>query len=280
MDFRVEQKSSRAFKDTFFRALFHEEERALELCNATEGTNFRNGTPIKYFTRGNTSLARRNNDLAFVVANQLLSFQDHQGTLNPNMPFRFLPNVAEALYTWLEDKKDLYKNKLVTIPTPKFYVLYNGKEKLENKILRFSDAFRFSDHNFSLQLTVKVIDINHGNGSDILKKSPSLGGYAYLVYQIRKHTDSGIERDKAISIAVNHCIKKDILADFLKKNYQEVCGMFDWGITIDEEMEIREEEGYLKAALKMLKSGVNLQDVIRILELSDSQIQDVRTRAV
>ena len=105
MEFQVEQKSSREFKDTFFRALFHEEERALELCNATEGTDLQNGTSIKYFTRGNTSLTRRNNDLAFAVADQLLSFQDHQGTLNPNMPLRFLPNVAEVLYTWLEDKR-------------------------------------------------------------------------------------------------------------------------------------------------------------------------------
>jgi len=57
----IEQKSSKEFKDTFFRALFHYEERALELCNAVEDTNFPSSTPIRFYTRGNTSLTRRNN---------------------------------------------------------------------------------------------------------------------------------------------------------------------------------------------------------------------------
>ena len=288
----VEQKSGKEFKDTFFRALFHEEERALELCNAVENTNFPRGTPVKFYSRGDTSLTRRNNDLAFIVNEQLLAFKDHQGTLNPNMPLRFLPNVAETLYTWLDDKKALYKNKLVTIPTPKFYVLYNGKDELKQDILRLSDAFRFNDHSFSMELIVKVININHESGSEVLSKSPSLGGYAYLVSEIRKNTERGMARDKAIALAVTHCIEKGILADFLKHNYKEVCGMFDWGITIEEEMEIRVEEaieagmemgrkkgieqGYLEAAISLIQSGTSFQDVVRVLKLSDTQIQNLK----
>jgi len=162
----VGQKSSRQFKDTFFRALFHEERRALELCNAVENTDFPVGTPIKFYTRGDTSLTRRNNDFACTINEQLLYFNDHQGTLNPNMPLRFLPNAAEVLYTWIEDKKALYRKKLVTIPTPKFYVLYNGKEEIKKDVLKLSDAFRFPDHSFSCELIVKVIDVNYGSGSD------------------------------------------------------------------------------------------------------------------
>ena len=103
-----------------------------------------------------------------------------------HMPLRSLPNAAEALYTWMEDKKALYKNKLVTIPTPKFCVLYNGKEKPKKDVLKLSDAFRYNDHSFSLELVVKVLDVNHGSGSEILSKSPSLNGYAYLISEIRK----------------------------------------------------------------------------------------------
>jgi len=211
------------------------------------------------------------------------------------MPLRFLPNAAETLYSWLDNKKDLYRNKLVTIPTPKFYMLYNGKAKPISDVLRLSDSFRFDDHKFSLELTVKIINVNYEVSSDILTKSHSLNGYAYLVSQIRKHTDSGMERDKAIANAVNHCIEKDILADFLAKNYKEVCGMFDWGITIEEEMEIREEEareegiekgkkegkkeGFSGAAMMLLKNGMNIQDVARMLELSDSQFRELQERA-
>ena len=292
----IEQKSNIRFRDTFFRALFHEEKMALELCNAVEGNKFPIGTPVEFYTRGDMSLTRRNNDVAMMVGGQLLSFKDHQGTLNPNMPLRFLPNVSEVLYTWLGDKKDLYKNKLITIPTPKFYVLYNGKEKLENDILRLSDAFRFDDHNFSMELTVKVIDIGYESGSEILNKSPALHGYAYLVAQIKQRMDKGMTRDKAIAEAVNHCIANDVLADFLTVNYKEVCGMFDWGITIEEEIEIRVEEaaeeatekalaegkaeGYLEAAINLIKGGVKFQDVVNMLKLSDAQSQQLHEQTV
>ncbi|MCL1884758.1 MAG: hypothetical protein FWF81_13525 [Defluviitaleaceae bacterium] len=123
------------------------------------------------------------------------------------MPLRLLPFATDILYTWLSDKKALYKNSLATIPTPKFYVLYNGKEKLKNNILRLSDAFRFDNHDFSMELTVKIIDVNYDSGDDVLQKSPSLGGYAYLIERIRQNMNTGSLRDSAIKAAVNHCIQ-------------------------------------------------------------------------
>jgi len=167
----VEQRSDRKFKDTFFRTLFHNEERALELCNAIEGTNYPKGTPLQFFSHGDKSLTRRNNDLAVIINNQLLSLKEHQGTINPNMPLRFLPFMTDILYTWIKDKRELYKNKLITIPTPKFYVLYNGKSKLNHDVLRLSDAFRFDNHDFSMELVVKVIDVNYNKDNIILKKA-------------------------------------------------------------------------------------------------------------
>ncbi|MCL2388041.1 MAG: hypothetical protein FWC89_10915 [Defluviitaleaceae bacterium] len=59
--------------------------------------------------------------------------------------------------------------------------------------------------------------------------------------------------------------------------------MFDWGITIEEEMEIRaeeaEEKGFFSAAMKLLKNGMSIQDVARMLELSDSQFRELQERA-
>jgi len=304
--YTVEQRSDKKYKDTFFRTLFHDEERALELFNAIEGTNFPVGTPLQFYSQGDKSLTRRNNDLAVVIDNQLLAIKDHQGTLNPNMPLRLLPFATDILYTWLTDKKDLYKNRLVTIPTPKFYVLYNGKEKLINNVLRLSDAFRFENHDFSMELTVKIIDVNYGSGNEVLRKSPSLDGYAYLINCIRQSMNAGASRDKAIKAAVNQCINENILANFLKTHFQEVCDMFDYGITYEEEMEIKleeakeeamekgmikgmekglvkgmekgEEEGILKSAQKLLQKGISLQDVISMLDLSDNQIGEINKR--
>jgi hypothetical protein len=272
----AQQKSDGKFKDTLFRALFHEEGRALELCNAVANTNFTTDDDLRIFSFGDKSITRRNNDLAMVINNQLLAMKEHQGTLNPNMPVRFLPYVSDILYMWIPNKRALYRNKLVTIPTPKFYVLYNGKEKLEYDVLRLSDAFRFDDHSFSLELEVKVIDVNYGSGSDALRKSPSLDGYAYLMNQIRKHLNENTPRDKAIPLAVKHCMDKGILIDFLEKHYKEVCDMLAWECTIEDELEIREEEGFLKAAKKMLDKGNSLKVVAETLDLTDLQIAELK----
>ena len=111
----VEPRSDKKFKDTFFRTLFHDETRILELFNAIEGTDFPVGTPLQFYSQGDKSLTRRNNDIAVVINNQLLAIKDHQGTLNPNMPLRLLPFATDTLYTWLADKKDLYKNRRYAI---------------------------------------------------------------------------------------------------------------------------------------------------------------------
>ena len=182
----IEQKSDTKYKDSFFRKLYHDKARALELGNALEDTNFPLDTPVEFFSQGDKSLLRRNNDLAFIANNQLLWITDQQGTINPNMPTRLLPTMADIIFTWLGNKKLLYRNSLVPLPTPKFYVLYNGKEKLKNRVLRLSDAFQFDNHDFSMELVVKVIDINYGSGAAVLQKSPSLNGYARSVPKASK----------------------------------------------------------------------------------------------
>jgi len=128
------------------------------------------------------------------------------------------------------------------------------------------------------ELIVKVININYRSGSEVLRKSPTLDGYAYLISRIRKHTDAGVSRDEAIKMAVRHCISKDILAEFLRENFEEVCGMLAWECTYDEELDIREEEGFFKAAILLIQGGMNIQDVAKNLKLTDWQINELKGR--
>lgn len=39
-------------------------------------------------------------------------------------------------------------------------------------------------------MTVKTINVNYGHNSDLLKKSPTLNGYAQFVAKIRKNLES------------------------------------------------------------------------------------------
>lgn len=61
----------------------------------------------------------------------------------------------------LINPKALYKSSLIQIPTPEFFVFYNGKEKFPaEKTLKLSDAYLEQIDNPMLELTVKVININ------------------------------------------------------------------------------------------------------------------------
>ena len=100
-----------------------------------------------------------------------------------------------------------------------------------------------NNESFNLDLTVPIIDVNHGSDSPILQKSKSLREYSYLIDHIKRGMEKGLTRDKAIKESIDHCIQNGILEDFLKANYEEAAKMLNWEYDQEEEYEaIREEE--------------------------------------
>lgn len=60
--------------------------------------------------------------------------------------------------------------KLVKIPRPEFFVFYNGTKDMEaEKVLKLSDAYvdNDSENPLSLELIVRVININSNSGSEV-----------------------------------------------------------------------------------------------------------------
>lgn len=61
--------------------------------------------------------------------------------MNPNMPLRALGYIS-CEYERLIEKRNLYSRRLIKIPTPEFYVFYNGVEEQPlTQELKISDAF-------------------------------------------------------------------------------------------------------------------------------------------
>ena len=276
---RRQDKSKSQYRDNLIRKLFRDEERAIELCNAITGSSYSVNTNITLCDLDN-SLTKRFNDLAFAIDDQLLLMIEHQSVISPNMPLRLLSYVTEVLYTWFVQVKELYKKKLHQIPNPKLYVLYNGDEPLKLNQLKLSDAFYIQGEEASLELTVEIIDVNYQSGHEVLQRSESLQGYAYLIDQIRAHMKAGYSRDEAIGISIELCIMEGVLSEFLKIHYEEVAKMLNF--QYDQEVEyqaIREEEreegyeaGASEKAIEMagnsLKAGLSTELVAELTGLS------------
>ena len=140
---------------------------------------------------------------------------------------------------------------------PRFYVLYNGEQRLAEHVLKLSDAFILRDSVPVMELVAKVIDINL-NSSIVLNRSGTLQGYAFLIDEVRKNQQNGMTRDAAISTAIDSCIKSNILTEFLTEHYMEVNRMLNWEYDADAERRVLDEEARQRGMQQGISQGAEL----------------------
>ena len=96
--------------------------------------------------------------------------------INANMPLRFL-QYAARLYERIQNPRDRYLRRLKKIPTPEFYMFYNGEEDYpESTTLRLSDAFMTIPEKQSRELLCFLSSgkVKLFRFSSTLDRSPSL----------------------------------------------------------------------------------------------------------
>ncbi len=236
------EKENREHKDSVFVDLFYQDETAkknlLSLYNALHDTNYEDETIIRKVKIDDVLYKNFKNDISCEVNGLVLVFGEHQSTINRNMPLRCLMYVGRA-YEQLVDSKARYRTTLVKIPTPEFYVFYNGeKEQPLERVLSLSDAFMNSAGENSVELKVKVININSDKAHEILDKCGILKEYSLFISMVRKYSDE----ESAIKKAIKECIEKGILADYLKRKGSEVENMLIAEYSYEEDMQVKQEE--------------------------------------
>jgi hypothetical protein len=268
----TENKTNRKHKDSVFTLLFSEKSNLLELYSAISGKSYPENTKIEIVTLSDVLYMDQLNDIAFVLEDRLIVLLEHQSTINGNMPLRMLQYLS-AEYGMIIDRKSLYKQKRVMIPTPEFIVLYNGENKFPDyKELKLSDSYKFKTPDCYLELMVKVYNINKGCNADMAVKSPVLSGYEEFIAEIKKNLKS-MELREAIKLAVKTCISKNILVSFLKRNGSEVMNMLLREWNMDEALEVAREEtleecnaiyeAKTRELFALLESGVPLAEAKR-----------------
>ena len=237
------EKENREHKDSLFVDLFYQDETAkknlLSLYNALHDTNYEDETIIRKVKIDDVLYKNFKNDISCEVNGLVLVFGEHQSTINRNMPLRCLMYVGRA-YEQLVDSKARYRTTLVKIPTPEFYVFYNGeKEQPLEQVLTLSDAFMNPVGENSVELKVKVININSDKAHEVLDKCGILKEYSQFISTVRKYSDE----EGAIKKAIKECIEKGILADYLKRKGSEVENMLIAEYSYEEDMQVKLQEG-------------------------------------
>ena len=135
--------ANKEYKSDVFSMLLQDKNRALEVYNAINGTDYDDPELVEMTTLDDKSFSLTvRNDASFILdAN--LSLYEHQSTYCPNMPLRDLLYFASIIQKRIKaQKRDIYGGKILKIPVPHFVVFYNGKEEApEQYDLRLSDVF-------------------------------------------------------------------------------------------------------------------------------------------
>ena len=254
------EKENREHKDSVFVDLFYQDETAkknlLSLYNALHDTNYEDETIIRKVKIDDVLYKNFKNDISCEVNGLVLVFGEHQSTINRNMPLRCLMYVGRA-YEQLVDSKARYRTTLVKIPTPEFYVFYNGeKEQPLERVLSLSDAFMNPVGENSVELKVKVININSDKAHEVLDKCGILKEYSQFISTVRKYWDE----EGAIKKAIKECIEKGILADYLKRKGSEVENMLIAEYSYEEDIQVKQQEakqqGMEEATEKVTEEGI------------------------
>lgn len=218
-----ENPANRNYKDTVFRMLFKDRERLLELYNAIANRDYTDSGKLEIVTLESAVYMGMRNDLAFLVDMNLYLFE-HQSTVNPNMPLRFLQYVS-AEYEKMIASDEQHREKLVRIPAPHFVVFYNGTAKCEEKReLKLSDAFCTVEDRPKLELWVQVLNINSGFNEALKAQCSTLQEYMEYVDRVRNYA-KGMPLNVAVDRALDECIRQGILREFLRQNRAEVTKM-------------------------------------------------------
>ena len=261
------EKENREHKDSLFVDLFYQDETAkknlLSLYNALHDTNYKDETIIRKVKIDDVLYKNFKNDISCEVNGLVLVFGEHQSTINRNMPLRCLMYVGRA-YEQLVDSKARYRTTLVKIPTPEFYVFYNGeKEQPLERVLSLSDAFMNPARENSVELKVKVININSDKAHGILDKCGILKEYSQFISTVRKYS----EEESAIKKAIKECIEKGILADYLKRKGSEVENMLIAEYSYEEDMQVKQEEARQEGIWQGRREGITLSaDIFQMVK--------------
>ena len=207
--------ANREYKNSVFTTLFSNPEALLSLYNAVTRSHLQADTPIEIATLDDVLFTDWRNDIAFVLNDKIVILVEHQSTISGSMPLRLLIYIARV-YEKLIDKDAIYKRSVMQIPKPDFIVLYNGVETFPDEmILRLSDAYKeqtdeMASFGGSLELEVRVVNINEGQNREILENCEALGGYALFVGKVRWNESNGMSLSDAISKAVKDCIEEGV----------------------------------------------------------------------
>ncbi len=274
--------SNAEIKSSAFTAYFSEPENAAQLFSALEGQEV-SPEDITYTTLEGVLFVARKNDMAFTVKNKVLVISEHQSTINYNMPLRSIIYYGRTMEKLIEPRK-LYKEKRIPLPTPEFYVFYNGNAVFpKESYMKLSDAYLEMKDLPMLELIVKVININLPVNHKLLEECRPLYEYSWFIQRIKDYMAVEKNLDNAVTKTIIDCKKEGIMVDFVQKHGSEAVNMLFTQWNMEDALEVRYEEGLedgellalIKLVFRKYQKGKEAPIIAEELEISPETVEKI-----
>ena len=278
----------RDYKSSLFVNMFgrnvNAKEYFLSLYNAIHDTDFKIGeVEIKPVTLENVVYNNIENDVSMEINDSIVVLAEHQSTINNNMPFRCLEYLV-AHYNRFFTDNDKYNTKEIKLPRPECYVFYNGDDAFpQEKIMRLSDAFKDIKHpsslkelpkSLSLDLTVKIYNINKNANHPILQKCEALLAYSNFTEYARIGKRNGEKNPP--KYALNKCRQGKLLTEYFnnltKEEQSMIFGEWDQEKFIEVQKKIAAEDARIANAKNLLQEGDSPEKIARCCNLPLEQV--------
>ncbi len=290
-------KANKEIKSGVFADLFCDDEKVgkknfLSLYNAIHGTNLRLESTKLERKRIPQSLYKTfDTDISVLVNGRLFVLIEHQSTPNENMPLRCLEYYVHLLYG-IVPARFRYREPLYKIPTPEFYVFYNGSRKLRKnpeleRTMRLSDAFIEPQEEPTCEVKVKFANISGEAGKNlpVVKKCAIMKEYCEFMKIVARRRaalgpfPSDSELIDCYEKAINEAIFKGILVDYLSRKATEVKNMFFDEYDYDLDMEAKKEDARIEKAEEDARSfyanGASIELIAKSLHMTEEQVKEI-----
>ena len=210
----------REYRDRLFVKIFSDKVHLLSLYNAVNGTNHANLDEMEVNTIEDVIYVTMRNDVSFVFQG-CLSLYEHQSTFNPNMPLRgFL--YFSRLYQRYADDGRIYGTRRLKIPSPRFFVFYNGHREQDDCIkLRLSEMFEVEIAPAEFEWTATMLNINSNRNRELMERCKYLQDYSTYVRLVEENKRKYAHMREAVTAAVDEVIRIDLLGGYFRKCREE-----------------------------------------------------------
>ena len=114
-----------------------------------------------------------------------------------------------------------------------------------------------------------TININEGLNKELMEQCQTLREYAQYVHCVRKYAKE-LELNEAVKLAVDECIRNDILSEFLRANKSEVISMsiFEYDKELEErKLRKAEYEAGVADGIKTATENIKREDALSLVDL-------------